>query len=67
MMKFVNNHSYRFESEMNAYSACFMQIIMASTVEILTISKILTIDSVEEIIMNFLGFEVIATIDDLFY
>ena len=45
---------------MNAYLASFMQMIMASTVEILTIGKILTIDTVDDLYMNFLGLIVIA-------
>jgi hypothetical protein len=66
-MKFINNHSYRFENSMMAYVTGVLQLIMVMTVEILIVIKILSMHSIEEVVLDFLAIGAIAEFDDKYY
>jgi|LakMenEpi03Aug12_release.lakeMendotaPanAssembly.Ray.scaffolds.fasta_scaffold192439_1 hypothetical protein len=66
-MKFVNNHDYRFFNFKIAYLACFMQITMVVTAEIVNFIAVLSSKTTLGIIMIFVALKIIADFDDFFY
>ena len=67
MMKYANNHSWKFHSWWNAYLVGFCQMVVLVSVELVNLAVILTNTTVMDTIMNFLALVIISDFDDYYF
>lgn len=64
MMKYVTNHSYKFESPGTAFSSAFIQFIVTSLIEIVNVGVLLCTDDTLSLIGNFVSLVIIGEFDE---
>ena len=67
MMKFANNHWWKFDNWFAAYMVGFTQMIYVVLVEIFNISILTTNTTILDVIMNFLAIVVLTEFDNFFF
>ena len=67
LMKFANNHPWKFRSWSQAYMIGLCQTIVVITVEVVNLAILNTNQTIMDIIMNFLALVIIADFDDYFF
>ena len=66
-MKYVLNHTWKFDNLTQAWLAGFFQCIIIMLVTLLNYFTIIAAETVIDIVMNFLALAVIAELDDYFF
>lgn len=64
VMKFANNHEYRFLNYRIAWLAGCMQFFMIITVEMVNFIAILNSTTILDVVMNFMALTIIAEFDN---
>lgn len=67
LMKYANNHPWKFRDWSQAYSIGACQTIVVITVEVVNLAILNTNQTIMDIIMNFLALVIIADFDDYFF
>lgn len=67
MMKFANNHWWKFDNWFSAYMVGFTQMSNVVLVEIANISLMTTNVTILDVIMNFLAIVVLTEFDNFFF
>ena len=67
LMKYANNHPWKFRDWSQAYSIGACQTMVVITVEVVNLAILITNQTIMDIIMNFLALVIIADFDDYFF
>lgn len=67
LMKYANNHHWKFRSWASAYGIGLIQMLVVVVVEVVNLAVLQTNQTIMDIIMNFLALVIIADFDDYFF